>query len=226
MKKLIFFLVLILPVHEYERDMAKMVIFLKSEKNTIIQIANTSNADFREALSIVFPELIRWSAFQDYFEITSNEILYVQKGKNACDLSIGHFQMRPSFIEQLEEFISKNKSLDYLNYVILKSTSEKNNREIRIQRLKQFSWQLRYAHVFWLVAQEKFKNRKFSCPEDRIQFYATAYNHGFLKPETDIEKWEHKAFFPHGVKYKGKQVCYADLAIEFYKKYSSSLEFE
>lgn len=219
------FLVLVFPFHEYERDMAKMVTYLKTEKDTIIQISNTSTADAREAVSIVFPELIRWSAFQDYLETSSNAILYVQKGKETCDLSIGHFQMRPSFIEQLEEFIENNKSLYYLNYVIIKAPTEKEKREIRIARLQQFTWQLRYAHIFWLVAQEKFKNRKFINPEERIRFYATAYNHGFLKPESDIEKWEHKAFFPHGVKYKGNQVCYSNLAVEFYDKYSKAIDF-
>ena len=60
-----FFLFLASPLHEYERDMAKMAGFLKTEKSTLTNIANTSNANAREALSIVFPELIRFPHLKD-----------------------------------------------------------------------------------------------------------------------------------------------------------------
>ena len=33
-----------------------------------------------------------------------------------------------------------------------------------------------------------------------------------------IEQWQSKIAFPYGVKYKGAQVVYADLAVEFFEK--------
>lgn len=69
---------------------------------------NTSYTEGSEALAIVSPELIRWTAFKDFFETTALELLYVKKGKTYADFSIGHFQIKPSFVEQLEAYVSQH----------------------------------------------------------------------------------------------------------------------
>ena len=89
-----------------------------------------------------------------------------------------------------------------------------------IERLKDWAWQIRYAHVYWAVANDVFKNKIFKNATERVRFYATAYNYGFLKPIEDIEKWQAKVAFPYGLQYKGNQVAYSDLSIEFLEKYS------
>ena len=54
------------------------------------------------ALAVVFPEIVRYSDLEDLIQIRALKVLYVQYGRKYADFSVGHFQMKPSFIEQLE----------------------------------------------------------------------------------------------------------------------------
>ena len=58
-------------------------------------------------LAIVFPELIRYSKLQDVIESNDLKVLYVQFGDTYSNFSIGRFQMKPSFCEQLEKDYNK-----------------------------------------------------------------------------------------------------------------------
>jgi hypothetical protein len=154
----IYFASLIL-LHPFQKEVEQGVKFLKENKATILDIKNSSNTEGAEALAIVFPEIIRWSVFQDFVETTVLETIYVQKGREKANFSIGHFQMKPGFIEDLENYIATHKELATFNYVVIKDKIEKESRKERIYRLQQLSWQLRYAHVYWLVAKDKFKDK-------------------------------------------------------------------
>ena len=215
----IYFSFLLICIHPFEEDIKSAIEFLNTQRETVLQIKNTSNANNAEVLAIVSPELIRWSAFKDFFETTALELLYVNKGKTYANLSIGHFQMKPSFIEQLEEYITLHKSLSHLQYIVIESKSEVETRRERIKRLQQFAWQLRYAHVFWSVATDKFKHRTFKNQESKIRFFAAAYNYGFMRPENEIEAKQFQKSFPFGVGYNKEQIAYSDLSIEFLNKY-------
>ena len=54
------------------------------------------------AVAVVFPELVRYSALRDYMETAAVKALYLQKGVKGADFSIGRFQMKPSFAEDIE----------------------------------------------------------------------------------------------------------------------------
>lgn len=211
-------------MHPFEREVQSGLQELQKEKATVLQIKTTSNTEGGEALAIVFPELVRWSVFNDFFETKAVELLYVQAGKDAANFSIGQFQMKPSFVEQLEAYVATHPALSTFSYVVIKEETEKKSRNVRIERLKQFAWQLRYAHVYWLVAQDRFKNRIFKTKSERVHFFATAYNYGFTKPELEIESWQKRKSFPMGSKYTGEQVAFGDLAVEFYEKYAVQFE--
>ena len=210
--------------HPFQNDLKQSLAFLKKEKATVLHIKNTSYTEGSEALSIVAPELMRWSAFQDFFETKADEILYVQKGAEAANFSIGHFQMKPHFVEQLEEYVANHTDLATFSYVVLKEKDAKESRRQRIERLKRFDWQLRYAHVYWLVAKDKFKNRHFPSIKERVTFFATAYNYGFMKPEAEIEAWQKKKAFPYGIKFKGEQAAFSDFATAFFEKYACDFD--
>lgn len=211
-------------VHPFQKEVERSIKFLEQEKQTVLNIKNSSNTEGGEALSVVSPELIRWSAFSDFFETKANEVLYVNKGKEGANFSIGHFQMKPNFIEQIEDYIATHPTLASLDYVVIKGKTNLEGRKERIERLKQFDWQLRYAHVYWLVAKDKFKNRTFANANERVRFFATAYNYGFMRSETEIEAWQKKIAFPYGSNYKGEQVAFSDLAVEFFEKYAPQFE--
>jgi hypothetical protein len=225
MKINIYLLIAYCILHPFNEDIKQAVKFLKDNKKTILEIKNTSNTEGSEALAIVFPEIIRWSAFNDFFETSALEILYVKKGKTNANFSIGHFQMKPAFIEDLESYISSHEeALATFSYVVVKDKTEIESRRERIYRMKQLAWQLRYAHVYWLVAKDKFKDRKLKDAKERIRFFATAYNYGFLRPIEEIEKRITQKSFPHGVNYKGEQLAYSDFSIEFFEKYAKEFE--
>ena len=220
-KLYIAFILSLSPIyHPFENDIKTAVEFLQQEKTTILQIKNTSYTEGDEALAIVFPELLRWNAFNDFLETTALELIYIQNGSNAANFSIGHFQMKPRFIEQLENYITMHEeNLKTFDYVVIKGKTDTESRRERVSRLKQWAWQLRYAHVYWLVAQDVFKHRTFKTKKDRIRFYATAYNYGFLRSEIEIEARLHRANFPYGTAYKGEQIAYGDISVEFFEKY-------
>ncbi len=217
---LILFIPFLPSFHAFESEIKESITVLKKQKRTINEIKNTSSAANNEALAIVFPEMIRWSTFKDFIETTALETVYVSNGKSTVDFSIGCFQMKPSFIEDLENYIAQHPSVQSLDFIVLKDKTLKECRAERIKRLKDWAWQIRYAHVYWAVANDVFKNKIFKNATERVRFYATAYNYGFLKPIEDIEKWQAKVAFPYGLQYKGTQVAYSDLSIEFLEKYA------
>lgn len=216
-----FYIICLLPFfHPFEKDIVAANSILLNKIEDLQKINSSSNVKPQEALSIVFPEMIRWNNFQDLMETKSLELAYVKLGRKGADFSIGHFQMKPSFVEQLEDYISRHQNLKKLNYVLIVEKKQNKARKIRLYRLKNFTWQVRYAHVYWLVANDRFKYMKFKTPEERIHFFASAYNYGFRREDKKIKEWQKLACFPYGSKYKGEQVKYADLSLEFYQKYS------
>ena len=223
MKFLLYFLLIQFPT-DIENHIQNGIKILTQNKSIVLDIKNTSATQGSEALSIVFPEMVRWSGIKDFFETKINQALYIKNGVAGANFSIGYFQMKPNFIEKLEEYITQNPALGTFSYVVIKEKSLEKVRTIRINRLTQIAWQLRYAHVYWLVAKDKFKHRYFKDVKERIRFFATAYNYGFYRDECEIENWQQKKAFPHGSHFKGKQVAYADLAIEFFEKYAMLFE--
>ena len=116
------------------------------------------------------------------------------------------------------DYVAKNECLKEFNYLIIKASSDKAARKIRVARLVQLEWQLHYAYVYWKIANEiEFETRSFKDKKEKIRFLATAYNCGFRRPQKQIENRLNKAMFPFGSKYKGTQVAYGDLAVEFWE---------
>lgn len=177
----------------------------------------------KEIISIVYPETQRYNLLQDIIKSTIDESLYVQYG--IADYSIGLFQMKPSFIEQLEGYVVKNDLSQY-SFIKIDCDNIVKCRKERIRRLKQEAWQLKYAFVFWEVARHLFKELLFDSKEEQIHFFATAYNYGFLKTIDEIKAWQCKRAFPYGLKYRGPQESYGDMAVKYYKSQSNLIAHE
>ncbi len=206
----------------YKNDIIEATKALVSHRKLIFQeIDSTYQA---EILAIAFPEIIRYNAFQDLIESSANKILYIEGGKEVANFSIGLFQMKPSFIEDLESYISKTESLKRFSSIIITGVSESKIREERFRRLENTQWQFRYLNIFWSVANEKYQHIKFANVTEKVRFYASAYNCGFLKSDEFIESMIYKEIFPYGAKYKGEQVAFSDLSNEFLNNYSYILK--
>ncbi|MEI6347940.1 MAG: hypothetical protein WCP69_08345 [Bacteroidota bacterium] len=137
------------------------------------------------SLSVVFPELIRFNQMQDNIEVTALNTLYIQYGSSYSNFSIGRFQMKPSFAEDIEaEWNCLTPKPECFKSVIFDSTQTRNNRRMRIQRLDNQVGQLFYLSLFYFIVERKFSiNLKTDL--EKVHFYATAYNYGFRR---DFEK--------------------------------------
>jgi hypothetical protein len=177
--------------------------------------AKKTNESARFLFSIVAPELTQYSWLKDKIESVALKVLYVQKGKGYADFSIGYFQMKPSFIESLEAQIKSYKdTLKRFQEILIPEHDPMQARITRIKRLETLDWQIKYLEVFVKIVEMKFKFRSFRSTEDKVAFYASAYNVGFLKSEEVISKISEKQLFPFFAKQKFK---YKDVSLFFYR---------
>ena len=72
---------------------------------------------------------------------------------------------------------------------------------------------------------EKYKTKTFLNIEEKIRFYATAYNYGFTKPDDEILAYQQVKAFPLGKNINNNQIAFSDFSIEFINNYSSKLNY-
>jgi hypothetical protein len=174
------------------------------------------------ALAVVFPEIIRYSYLQDRIQIRALKVLYVQYGQKYANFSVGHFQMKPSFIEHLEAewnrlSSAEEKASSGISAFEPGDTSEL--RKNRILRLDDVHWQVSYLRIFMQVMQKRYGGLAFRDDEDRLRFYATAYNSGFASGEERIRKSMGERRFHLELFSPKKTYNYADVAVFFYRRY-------
>ncbi|HHH52335.1 MAG TPA: hypothetical protein ENK91_01635 [Bacteroidetes bacterium] len=148
----------------YAGDLDASIAVLQKNYNLVKKVNNKFNVDKDKVLSIVAPEISRWVSFNDYVETKALELLYISKGYEYCNFSIGYFQMKPKFIEDLEEYILKNNldsSYSLKDLLIDRDIPPKKQRKIRLKRLKSFEWQLVYAYAFYVIAEHRFRIIRF-----------------------------------------------------------------
>jgi hypothetical protein len=168
--------------------------------------------------AIIFPELIRYSILQDFFETQALKLIYVDQGREGADFSIGYFQMKPSFIEDLENYVKTDQNLQtkYREILQFNSNDLKNIREERVDRLQSAGWQAMYLCCFIDIVSKIYENNPFSTLPEKLNFYSSAYNSGFLSGQENIVKRIHFQSFPYGTQYKGKQYAYSDVSLFYY----------
>ena len=177
------------------------------------------NLDKNSVLSIVAPEISFYNLFIGKMEIIASEIFYVQLGFDYADFSVGIFQMKPSFIEEMERSLDSFPELEkYKNQIEITNPDITKKRSIRLDRLKQVEWQLKYLCIYYIYMEKKHQNKKFISTLDKIKFYATAYNCGFNKSDSVIEEFYNLKFFPSGKLGYKHHFQYGNISTYFYKK--------
>lgn len=226
-KSLLIFLYSLLSFSNTEKA-AYEVIFAEDYKQALNYIRQNSQAFKTSATRyrhspelltcIVFPELLRYSMISDFLETSALDYIYLSGGSSAADFSIGHFQMKPSFAEQLETALEQSDSLNTKYKAVLSYPCGKGfrQRSQRLQRLKSTSWQLIYLNAFVDVVAEKFKDLRFNSTEDSLRFYASAYNGGFCRQAEEIRTGAGQCLFPYGTGYEGSQYAYSDVSVYFH----------
>ena len=197
--------------YKSECAFAKELFFKNKEK--IDKAATSCGTNSAFLFSIVAPEVTQFSYLSNKLENYSLKVFYVQGGKDYANFSIGYFQMKPSFIEELEKEISNSKTLSKtLKFCLIDNPTERSARVTRLERLETFEWQLIYLTAFYQVLELKYKNLTFENSKEKLRFYATAYNSGFNKPIEQLKRLQTKNYFPH---FSEKKYNYADLACWF-----------
>jgi len=178
------------------------------------------NASPKFLQSIVFPEVMRYNSLKDGVEAESLRTLYVQFGKQYANFSIGIFQMKPTFAEDVE-----TRSKQLLPDSLLKelqlaytATSEEGRRAERVERLQDEDWQLVYLTAFVSICNTLYAHRAFSSPTEKLQWYATVYNAGFDKTDAYISNKIQQDNFYLSQNMPGKKFKYAAIAAWFYNK--------
>lgn len=176
----------------------------------------------RIALAVVFPELIRFSALEDAIQVRGLKVLYVQYGRAYMNFSVGRFQMKPSFAEHLESdyqrlFSAGEKAALGIPAFERGDTSEL--REKRVLRLDDLIWQVRYLRLFMLVMEKRYGQVAFADVEERLRFYATAFNAGYASGEPALRRMMNERRFHTALLFPKTTYNYAEVALFFFRNY-------
>ena len=225
---LIFIQVLLVQDLDYRKifgeDYERALDFVKTNKTIFLILSEQYENDNELISSIAFPELVRYSIFNDFFETAALELLYVNYGSKYANFSVGDFQMRPTFIENLEKYCKEDSllTLKYRQLISYSSQKDEIIRKERIRRIQSKVWSIRYLNCFSDILEKRFKIRFFTIDE-KISFYAAAYNTGVQKSYIEIKKWEKSKIFPYGRNQDISQYSFASIAVDFYKKYYTEI---
>jgi hypothetical protein len=175
----------------------------------------------RFAVAVVFPEIIRYSYLQDKIQVRALKVLYVQYGRKYANFSVGRFQMKPSFIERLEAdwnllMSEEEKEAAGLPVFDMEETSEV--RKDRVLRLDSMRWQVAYLRIFMAVMEKRYGHVIFGDAEDRLRFYATAYNAGFAAGEEKLRKRMAESHFHLELFSPERTYNYADVALFYFRR--------
>ncbi|POY39313.1 hypothetical protein C3K47_02105 [Solitalea longa] len=174
------------------------------------------------AQAIIFPELVRFSVLRDQMETGGLKILYVSFGKDYADFSIGRFQMKPSFAEQLLTDIETHKlSKTFRSLLINKTLDEETQRRTVIKSLESLQKQVLYLAAFYQVCEQKFKSTKWASEDEKLRFYATAYNCGYRQTEKYIRQKQQQSYFSTSITGFGKKYNYASISAYYYQQSSN-----
>lgn len=181
------------------------------------EVFTSLDADAAECEAIIFPELLRYSRLQDGMEQAALHALYVDGGKERANFSVGMFQMKPSFAEEVETaWMDSPLRHNYQLYFDCKDNREARRR--RLLRLKDERWQCVYLAVFVRLMLEREGELVSLPPEERVALLATAYNYSFQAPMDTLRQKRHRRTF-HLDFLPGKGTAYyvyADIAVEWY----------
>lgn len=171
------------------------------------------------SVSIIFPELIRYSQIRNSIETFGLEVLYVQYGEKYANFSIGRFQMKPGFAERIEKdwillSMSMDKGIYQINQLDTNNTSV--SRKLRLERLKDEKWQVKYLAAFVKIMVFRFRLQENGIKT--LKFLSSAYNYGYWKDERDIIRSGNECTFYTGYIKPDSCYCYKDISCYYFNR--------
>lgn len=170
------------------------------------------------AVAVVFPELIRYSRWQDAIETAAVNGLYVSGSKSKANFSIGRFQMKPSFAEEIDEEWNRSKLAREFDFVfdIRDAADARRN---RLKRIGTLEGQCRYLSIFLRLMYLRHPQLSKQSKEQQIRFLATAYNCDHIVSwEQNLRMQKQRIFHTDMIKTRStKTYRYSDIAVAFYR---------
>lgn len=185
--------------------------FYQSTKKKLTKCAEYLNESTPFVYAIVAPEVSQFNVVRNEIELNTLKILYVQGGTAYANFSVGYFQMKPKFIEEMESYFRTNKPSHHL--LKTKSLTEKEQRKTRLYNLDSLDAQIMYLEAFCEIMSSKIDAMNFSSKKEKLKYISTAYNSGFNKEKKILLSMFNKKFFPHFGEVKFN---YSDVSCEFY----------
>jgi hypothetical protein len=219
------FFLSITPKEYFGDSYSEAEYFCKQNKYLISSQLETNEINTCIAISVVFPELIRYNRLSNLAETTSLELIYIKEGTSGCDFSIGRFQMKPSFIEDLEIQIKANSVLNkkYLKTFTYPAGSIiQDVRKQRIERLKSFTWQLDYLSCFTDICKLRWSTLYSDNPVEFVKLSSAAYNMSLKSTDSELQALAGKKNWPYG-KFVTGRFSYPDVAVYFFDNGSKSI---
>jgi hypothetical protein len=203
----------------FGEDWNKAVTFEKENRIWMEPILAKNHISYPLAVSIIFPELVRYSVLRDKMEITLLKTLYVNLGEDYANFSIGVFQMKPSFAEIIREKAPEIKKR--ISGIKLKSKTDfkdiKACRKSIVKDLEEPVTQMNYLILFIRICEKKF-HINLREEDSSVKFLATAYNYGIDKDSTEIESMIDKKFFNTKL-FKTENYSYSDVSLFWYEQF-------
>lgn len=172
-----------------------------------------------ECEAVIFPEQLRYSRLQNNMEQAALWSLYVRGGKQKANFSIGLFQMKPSFAEEVETAWMKSPLRhEYKLYFNCNDNNEVRRR--RLQRLTNERWQCVYLAVFIRLMLEREPSLQKLSSEERVSLLATAYNVSFRASLEVLRRSQKRRSFHLDLIPTKRTVyyAYAEIAVERFRQ--------
>lgn len=211
---------LLANVSAIDKQVEKVCEFLWEE------VIEEPNASTFFTLSIAAPEVIRFHRLSDLMEVQALRLLYADLGSDKVDFSVGLFQMKPSFIEELEKRLKEDLVLSrsFEGLIEYAANSPAEIRASRIDRILDPCQSQQYLKAFVGLMQKEHQGF-LSCATDeaQVRFLATAYNLGFGYSTKAILDYQKQQNFPHGPKFQGQQNAFGTYSVKIYNQLNNML---
>jgi hypothetical protein len=206
------------PGHELGKDYERANAWLRQHQHLINAKADVHGIPSRMLMAIVFPELVRYNAVYDFMETAALSVLYVTNGDRYADFSIGHFQMKPSFAEMIEEdalIYLDQRTIRKLNMQSRVFKDDEARRRERIKRLESVEGQLEYLIAFYKICEVITYKLSFTNDGDKVRYLATCYNSGYRKNDSEIKRAMKRKTFYTGRFMTSAKFNYGELSREW-----------
>jgi hypothetical protein len=207
----------------FGKDWDKAESFVAENETWMKQLSKKYDVSYPAAAAIVFPELIRYSSLRDKMEITLLKTLYIYKGQDYADFSIGQFQMKPSFAEAIHKNIKylKDQLRNQFRQKIITKDITKYRSSI-VKDLEEPESQFIYLAAFLKICETAY-NLEDMDEVQRIKFLATAYNYSFQKSFEEVKGMIGRKFF-YTKLIKTESYPYSDISVCWYKNYQKKIK--